>query len=292
MHYSIAELEQYSGIKAHTIRMWEHRYGLLSPHRTETNIRYYDDHQLRRLLNVVVLMRSGMRISLISKLSEGEFIKKLDQQLTDQINENVYAREINALIISGLTYNEEMYHRTFADCMMRYGLEKTYVDILYPVLKRAGLMWSTREMDICQRHYIRNLVRQKLFTAADHLTAPKPDAKKWVLFLPDREVNDIGLLYTNFLIRQYGNRVYYLGQRILLDDLASSIDQISPDYILTFIKHNSKTVWAQNFVNEIGELFRNCHPIVAGHPKILKSVQKPKNVSLLDNPDQLLKYIM
>ena len=137
MHYSIAELEQYSGVKAHTIRMWEQRYGLLKPHRTNTNIRVYDDEQLRKLLNVTALLQSGMRISLISKLSEQDFAKKLHEQLEDQMHNNAYAREINALIIAGLTYNEEAFHRTFADCMMRYGLEETYVDILYPVLKRA-----------------------------------------------------------------------------------------------------------------------------------------------------------
>ncbi len=292
MHYSIAELEQYSGIKAHTIRMWEQRYGLLTPHRSDTNIRIYNDEQLRKLLNVATLLQSGMRISLISKLSEEEFIKKLHKQLDDQMHKNAYAREINALIMAGLTYNEEAFHSAFADCMMRYGLEETYVEILYPVLKRAGLMWSTREMDVCQEHYISNLVRQKLFTAADNLTAPKPDAKKWVLFLPEKDAHDIGLLYTNFMIRQYGNKVFYLGQRVPLEDLASSIKQISPDYILTFIKHTSKLDRAQKFVNDIGKLFCDCHPIVAGHTHLLKAIDKPENVTLLDKPDQLLKFIM
>jgi len=292
MHYSIAELEQYSGIKAHTIRMWEQRYGLLVPHRTETNIRVYDDEQLRRLLNVAALVQGGMRISLIAKLSEEEFVQKLDLQFADQIHEHTYAREINAMIMAGLTYDEAMFHRTFAECMMRYGLEVTYVDILYPVLKRVGLMWCTREMDVCQEHYISNLVRQKLFTAADNLTAPKPSAKKWVLFLPEQESHDIGLLYTNFLIRQYGNKLYYLGQGVPLDILAANIDQVSPDFMLTFVKHTAKIDWAQNFVNDISALFSLCHPIVAGHPHILESIEKPENVSLLDKPDQLLKFIM
>ena len=292
MNYSIAELEQYSGIKAHTIRMWEQRYCLLTPHRTETNIRIYSDEQLRKLLNVAALLQSGMRISLIAKLSEEEFTKKLHQQLADQMHENAYAREINALIMAGLTYDEETFHRTFAECMMRYGLEETYVEILYPVIKRSGLMWSTREMDVCQEHYISNLIRQKLYAAADNLTAPKPDAKKWVLFLPEKDAHDIGLLYTNFLIRQYGNKVYYLGQHVTLDDLASNIGRISPDYILTFIKHTSQINWVQNFVNAFGSRFVNCHPIVAGHPKILNAIEKPPHVSLLDNPDQLLEYIM
>jgi len=292
MHYSIAELERYSGIKAHTIRMWEQRYSLFRPHRTETNIRVYNDEQLRKLLNVAALLQAGMRISLIAGMSDEEFVKKLDQQLSDQMSENTYAREINALIMAGLTYDEELFHRTFADCMMRYGLEETYVDILYPVLKRVGLMWSTREMDVCQEHYISNLVRQKLFTAADNLTAPKPEAKKWVLFLGENERHDIGLLYANFLIRQYGHKVYYLGRQVSLNDMASNIDQLSPDFILTFIKHTSQIEWGQNYVNEIGNLLSDCHAVVAGHPKILNAIEKPPNVSFLDNPDQLLKFIV
>jgi len=292
MNYSIADLEQYSGIKAHTIRMWEQRYDLLKPNRTNTNIRFYDDEQLRKLLNVASLVKNGMRISLIAGLSDEEFAQKLDQQLSDQMHKNAYAREINALIMAGLTYDEEVFHRTFADCMIRYGLEETYVDVLFPVLKRVGLMWSAREMDVCQEHFISNLIRQKLFTAADNLTAPKPNAKKWVLFLPVKEAHDIGLLYTNYMIRQYGNKVYYLGQQVPLEILAANINQITPDFILTFIRHTAKVDWAQNFVNEISERFIHCHPIVAGHPKILSSISQPENVSLLDKPEQLLKYMM
>jgi DNA-binding transcriptional MerR regulator len=292
MHYSITELEKYSGIKAPTIRVWEQRYNLLTPHRTQTNIRYYDDQQLKHLLNVAALVRSGMRISVICKLSEGEFTAKLKDKLADQLKENVYARQINSLIMAGLTYDEEEFHRTFAECMMRYGLEVTYVNILFTVLKRAGLMWSTRAMDIGQKRYITNLVRQKLYTAADNLTAPKPDAKKWVLFLPESETQDIGLLYTNFLIRQYGNKVYYLGQQIPLDDLAASIEQITPNHILTFIKLESQIDWAQNYAKTIGERFRHYNPIVAGHPKIIGALKKPPFVHLLDRPEQLLEFVV
>ncbi len=292
MHYSIADLEKYSGIRAPTIRIWEQRYSLLTPHRTETNIRLYDDQQLRRLLNVAALVQSGMRISLVCKMSEEEFDQKLKEKLANELSENVYAGKINDLIMAGLTYDEEKFHRTFADCMLRYGLEQTYVNILYTVLKRAGLMWSTRVMNIGQQRYITNLVRQKLYTAADNLTAPKPGAKSWVLFLPEKETQDIGLLYANFLIRQYGNKVYYLGQHIPLDDLVVSVEQISPNHILTFIKLESQIEWAQNFAGKIGKRFRHYNPIVAGHPKVIEALEKVPHVYLLDKPEQLLQFVV
>ena len=156
MHYSIADLEKFSGIKAHTIRMWEQRYDLLVPHRTETNIRFYDDDQLRKLLNVAVLVRCGMRISQIAKLSEEEMAHELEDRTKDPHSNTSYARETNALLMSALTYDEDVFHRTFADCLMRFGLEDTYTRVLSPVLFRTGLMWSKSEMEVCQEHFIKN----------------------------------------------------------------------------------------------------------------------------------------
>ncbi len=291
MHYSIADLEKYTGIKAHTIRMWEQRYALLSPHRTETNIRYYDDEHLRKMLNVASLVRNGMRISKISKMSEDEMARQLEEQLRDSSNGNSYAKEINSLMMSALMYDEDLFHRTFADCLIKYGLEATYQNVLNPVMFRTGLMWSNGQMDVCQEHFVSNLIRQKLFTAADKLADPKPDAKKWVLFLPGQEEHDIGLLYANFLIRQYGHKVIYLGQRVPFDVLVQNMERIAPDVILTFLKHTADIQWTQDFVNEVSESFGDFNPIISGPGMILDNVECPNDVVLMTHPDQLMAYL-
>ena len=292
MQHSIADLEKYTGIKAHTIRMWEQRYGLLSPQRTETNIRSYSDEQLRKLLNVAALVRCGMRISRISALSEKEIAAVLDEQTGVEAGEHKYMREINDLLMSALTYDEASFHRTFADCMFRYGLEDTYSKILSPVMFRTGLMWTTNEMEVCQEHFISNLVRQKLFTAADKLADPKPDAKTWLLFLPETEEHEIGLLYANVMIRQYGDRAIYLGPRVPMGDLAQNVGQISPDIMLTFVKHAANTSWVQKYVDSLAKNFSNYHVLVAGPPYMFEEVEIPQGIRALSDPNVLLEILL
>ena len=290
MEYSIAELEKYSGIKAHTIRMWEQRYGVLTPQRTNTNIRFYTDDQLRKLLNVAALVRTGMRISQISVLSDSEMSSTLDDKVGLEDNA-MYLKEINELIMSALTYDEAVFHKVFADCMMRYGLQTTYVDILSPVLYRTGLMWTKSEMEVCQEHFISNLVRQKLFTAADKLADPKPDSKRWVLFLPETEEHEIGLLYANVLIRQAGDEVVYLGPRVPMPSLVENIGRIAPDYALTFVKHSAHQKWVQGYIDKLDDKLGHLRPIVAGPPYMFESINMGNNVRTMTDPRELIQMI-
>lgn len=287
MNYSIAELEKYTGIKAHTIRIWEQRYDVLTPHRTETNIRYYDDDQLRRLLNVASLVRSGLRISKISRMSEGEVCEAIDKLAASGDSELMYLKDIGNLLTAALTFDEKLFQETFANCLIKYGLEDTYVHILNPLLTRTGLMWSTGEMNVCQEHFISNLVRQKLFTAADKLSNADRDAETWVLFLPDAEEHEIGLLYANFLIRQSGRKVIYLGQRVPFDEITGNVDRLRPDYMLTFIKHTKQVELAQEYIDRLGDVLGAYHPIVAGNPEFLGRLDKPQHVSFLTDPGAL-----
>ena len=292
MQHSIADLEKYSGVKAHTIRMWEQRYGLLSPQRTETNIRFYSDDQLRKLLNVAALVRCGMRISKISALSSEDISQKLDEFTGEEGGEHKYMREINDLLMSALTYDEAAFHKVFADCLIRYGLEDTYTKILSPVMFRTGLMWSKSEMEVCQEHFISNLIRQKLFTAADKLADPREDAKTWLLFLPETEEHEIGLLYANVLIRQYGDRAVYLGPRVPMGDLSANVGQIAPNYMLTFVKHSANKEWVQKYIGSLAERFSDYRVIVAGAPWLFEDIVIPDGVQTLSNPDVLLDIIL
>ena len=288
MHYSIAELERYTGIKAHTIRMWEQRYDVVTPHRTDTNIRYYDDEQLRKLLNVASLVRGGMRISKISKLSDDEVCEVLDEMAGNENPDLAYVRETNDLLTSALTFDEELFQKTFANCLLKYGLEDTYIHVLNPLLTRTGLMWSTGELSVCQEHFISNLVRQKLFTAADKLSNPKDDAETWVLFLPDSEEHDIGLLYANFLIRQQGKKVIYLGQRVPTFELKENIERLAPDYLLTFIQHSKNASAVQSYIERLASELADYPVFVAGNPGFLKRLNTAGKVKFLENPGHLM----
>lgn len=255
--YKISDLESLTGVKAHTIRIWEQRYRILVPLRTETNIRYYNDSHLKKLLNIVSLIKLGNKISKISKLSPQE------------INENVAALEnkateagikeemlINQMISAGLSYNEEGFEKAFSNSILSYGLLPAYEKVIYPMLSKIGLLWSTSELNPSQEHFISNLVKQKLFAAIDSLETSNDESDSWLLFLPSREQHDLGLLVSNYGLRSKGKKVYYLGADVPINNLNLIIEAIKPTHCLMFsVMENQESV-VSSYLKEL----HNLHP--------------------------------
>ena len=223
-------------------------------------------------------------------MSEHELIDALDRASSED-QDSAYEREINNLINAALTYNEELFQKTFANCLLRFGLEETYISVLNPLLTRTGLMWSKDEMNVCQEHFISNLVRQKLYSASDQLARPRENAQTWVLFLPDQEEHDIGLLYANFLIRQKGHKVIYLGQRVPFGELVANIQDIQPDNILTFIKHTVHPELIQDYLEKLDENFGSFRPFCAGSEYLFSTLECPGTIRKLSDPHAILKFL-
>jgi DNA-binding transcriptional MerR regulator len=193
--YSIKELEEISSMKAHTIRIWELRYGLLQPLRTDTNIRYYDDMQLKKLLNVCALLSEGMKISKISELNEKQIGDAIDQIINKSSSTDVSIETIiNQLLIAVTTFDELMFDKVFSNAVLRLGLVDTYLKVIYPLLVRVGLMWSKDDVMPAQEHFFSNLIKQKIFAAIDATPLPQNADQTWLLFLPETESHEIGLL--------------------------------------------------------------------------------------------------
>lgn len=236
--FSISQLAQFSGIKAHTIRIWEQRYNALQPHRSEGNTRYYDGLQLRRLLNIVSLLKFNYKVSQLCKMTDEELSELQRQYHLRAIDDNDFEYFINQLIAAGVNYDEQDFNKFFSHCLLRFGLKKTYVEVLYPVLERIGIMWSIDQMPPTQEHYITNLLQQKLFTAIDSLAPEKDNEEVWLLFLPENEFHEIGLLFANYLIRSRGKKVIYLGSNVPLPLLNTAVKETKVTRILTFLVHN------------------------------------------------------
>ena len=201
-NYSIRDLEKLSGIKAHTIRIWELRYGLLTPSRTDTNIRHYSNEDLRKLLNVSSLLQKGIKISHISKLSS----KQIDEQAAsaqtkESIAEDYLPSAQHALMIALFEFNEESFNKAFSLSVLKFGFADAMFKVLYPVLDKIGALWSSGEIVPAQEHFISNLVKQKLFSATDSLMINADKKDTFILFLPEGELHEIGLLLTNYLRR-------------------------------------------------------------------------------------------
>lgn len=289
--FSISQLSQFSGIKPHTIRIWEQRYNALNPHRSEGNTRYYDGAQLRRLLNIVSLSGTGNKISRLCTMSDEELFKMRAEYEKDAGLKNDYDYFINQLIAGGMSYDEGNFEKTFSHCLLRFGLQRTYVEIIYPLLERIGLMWSINNIPPSQEHYISNLLKQKMFTAIDSLPPISKAENNWLLFLPEDEFHELGLLFSNYFLRSQGKNVIYLGPNVPLSSVIHTLEDVSISNLLLFMVHRDLPEKAEEYLNEIQELAGERKVLIAGggvDPELLKG---KKNIVQLRSVEDLEKEV-
>jgi len=284
--YSISTLEKLSGIKAHTIRIWEQRYGVLKPLRTETNIRYYDDEQLKKLLNIVTLLHNGTRISKISKLSTEELNNRVTEIIeTPGKEEGAILALSNQLISTGLALDLLGFESAFQKIRKEFNIEDTYVRILRPMLMKIGLLWTKNKMNPAQEHFLSNLVRQKLIAAIDALPLPRESAKRWLLFLPPNEHHEIGLLYAQFLLRKYGNDVLYLGANVPIKDIDTVASAYKPTHALFFVVKNMTPRNGQIFFDSIRKKMADTKIMYVGENQFLNKVTISESFIHLKDPE-------
>ena len=227
--YKIKDLENLTGIKSHTIRIWEKRYSILSPDRTDTKIRTYTDDELTHLLTVSMLNRNGIKISKIAKLEQEDMNKLLWDIKVNK--EPEYS--MDKLILALVSLDEELFKGTMNGLIDKYGLEKTFVNHLIPFLDRIGIMWLIGTINPSQEHFMSNLIRQKIISEIDKQPIPKEDSKSILMYLPEHEWHEISLLFYQFLLRAKGIHTSYLGQSLPYPSLLESIEKLKPHAILS-----------------------------------------------------------
>lgn len=215
--FSIRDLEEFSGVKAHTIRIWEKRYGLLAPDRTGTNIRYYDLDELKVILNVAYLNRNGHKISRIAAMpvAERDRLVRETARTSDSVEE-----VLNSLKLAMLAFDEQLFAQVCTKFIVQHGFRALVERVFVPLLENIGVLWQTNAICPAQEHFVSNFIRQKLITQTDAL--PLGNGKKdrtFVLYLPENEIHELGLLYVNYLLRADGERTIYLGQSVPSEDL-------------------------------------------------------------------------
>ena len=228
--YSIKELEKLSGIKAHTIRIWEKRYGLIEPHRTNTNIRYYTDGELKKILNVAVLNRHGIKISSIAKLNDLE-LKEEILRVSDTSNSS--DTFIDSMVLSMIDLDEYKLEAMIDKSINKIGFRSTVTDVLYPFLDKVGILWQSGDVYPAQEHFVSFLIRQKIIAATDLISNTfNPKGKKFLLLLPEGEWHEIALLFAQYLIKEANHEVIYLGQSVPYSDVLAIGASKRLDYIL------------------------------------------------------------
>ncbi len=279
--YKISDLENLSGVKSHTIRIWEQRYKILTPLRSETNIRYYDDEQLRKLLNVVSLMNSGTKISAIGKLSTEEINERVSSIINSVETGVKEEMLINQMISAGLSFDEVQFDKAFSNCILSFGVMDAYQKVFYPMLNKIGLLWSITEMNPSQEHFVSNLVKQKIYAAIDALNPPKKDSEKWVLFLPEGEQHELGLLIANYALRSKGTQVYYLGQSVPVENLNIIAKKVSPTHFLTFSVRSNQQESISRFFSEMDRELNNPNITICCNNELANSLTSSNKINTI-----------
>jgi DNA-binding transcriptional MerR regulator len=218
--FSIKDLEGLSGIKAHTIRIWEKRYTLLEPQRTDTNIRYYTLSDLQKLLNVVFLLENGSKISKVAKHSSQEIAEKVATIVAEKSfgHQN---HAINSMKIAMMNFDQNLFYKTYNALLEQKTFDEIFYETLIPLLEEIGLLWQTDTINPSHEHFIFNLIKQKILLNIEHIqsSAQHTNNRTFALFLPENEFHELGLLFLNYEIVKNGYKVIYLGQSIQLESL-------------------------------------------------------------------------
>lgn len=259
--YSIKDLEHISGIKAHTIRIWEQRYKFIQPNRTSTNIRTYSSEELKTILNVSLLNKYGFKISHIDKMSAEQMEEKiLSINQLDAQKERV----VNNLIKETVSLNIFAFEQQLDLYIAQKGIEKTVIDILFSFLERVGILWMTNHINPAQEHLVINVIRQKLILGIEKLAPIKQPGKRVLLFMPEGEHHETGLLFIHFLLKQNGIYVDYLGANLPMVDLEYYISIKKPNYVFCHITSPAKGFKLNKFLDHLGKIDKDITILLSG----------------------------
>ena len=278
-NYSIKDLE----------RIWEKRYGLLNPERTETNIRHYGDADLKRLLNISILNRHGIKISHIASMKEDEMADKIvviSQETSD------YDSLIENLVISMVALDQEKFEKLLSRSIMQVGFEDAILKIVIPFMEKIGILWQTGAINPAQEHFITHLIRQKIIVGVDSvIPSSHPSPGHYLLFLPEGELHELGLLFHSYLLLKRGHKVTYLGQWVPMQDMASASTVLNIDCLLTSISAAYSGSELMDYLSELSSTFQDQTIYISGYQVSQISGKLPDNIITLNRPQDLLPYI-
>ncbi len=288
--YSIKDLENFSGIKAHTIRIWEQRYHLLSPTRTDTGIRTYTDTDLKRILNIATLQnKGGIKISKIAELTEAEVSEKILQLSGGEFD---FPDHIQALTVAMMDLDEHRFQELTNIITDTYGFENYMLKVIYPFLTQLGTLWLSGSVGPAQEHFITHLIRQKIIAAIDsQMAKPKPNAKKFLLYLPEGELHEIGLLFASYLIRARAHSAVYLGQSLPFDELCLAYEIHQPDYVFSVFTTEPSQDIMKDYLVKLDQQLPEAKILLTGYNVLHSPEPVPARIQLIWDFSSLIDLI-
>lgn len=288
MAFSIKELESLSGIKAHTIRIWEQRYRFLKPDRTSTNIRMYNNEELKTLLSVALLNKYGFKISRIDEMNAEQRSHAILNLPQDEAREEY-------LLVQLIAYTIDLRHLQFEELLNQYianhGIEKTIRQLVFQFLEKVGILWQTSRINPAQEHLVTNIIRQKIIRAIDALPPVYTESPLYLLFLPEDEHHELGLLFVYYLLKQRGIPVLYLGANVPLRDVQYVIQAKKPSVLYLHLTSFPRQFRFEKFLSQLSSSAGSSRILISG--SLVRSYQKelPSNAEFLQSFAQVLTYI-
>lgn len=286
--FTIKDLENLTGIKAHTIRIWEQRYGFLKPQRTDTNIRYYNNEELKKILNIALLNKYGFKISHIDKMSSDEIKTKL---LTINNSQAQQERVVNSLIQCMVDMDLEGFEYTLEDQIAAKGIEKTIHQIIFAFMERIGVLWITGHINPAQEHLVSNIIRQKLIVGTEAVNPIFQLKKTGLLFLPEGEYHELGLLFIQYLLKSRGLHVLYLGANVPLEDVEYVVKHKTPDFIYTHLTSVSSVFNFDKFIHQSLKRFGTVPLIISGRLAATYEKKIPPQVHFKKSLQEVTEFI-
>lgn len=287
--YSISDLEKLSGIKAHTLRVWEQRYGIITPKRTTTNIRYYTDEDLRNLMNIALLNKSGFKISKISDMTVAEIAKQVAQIAERSAGSDT---QVDALTIAMIDLDEYKFEKVIGQHLAQNGLEYTMLHVINPFLEKLGLLWLTGSVTPVHEHFISALIKRKIIASIDRLDSHfELDAPIFLLYLPESETQELSLLFMHYLVQSRGGRVIYLGQGVGLSDLRSLSMTKQPQYIFTLLSESLPKMSVQTYIERLAEIFPQSTLLLTGYQVVVNLSSTQPNWNILESLPHTIEFL-
>lgn len=273
--FTIKDLENLSGIKAHTIRIWEQRYSFLKPKRTDTNIRYYNTAELKSILNIALLNKYGYKISHIDKMSAEEVRQKV---VTLAHSEAQQERLINELVQYMVDLDIDRFEEVLNQYIATAGTDKAILHLIFPFLDKIGILWVTNYVTAAQEHLVTNIIRQKLIVGIEQAGSRQVINKRVVLFLPEGEHHELGLLYMHYLLRNRGVQVIYLGANVPVKDMEFLTTLKKPDYLYTHLTSITGNFSLDKFLQTVHKRLPGVPLIVSGQLAQGYKKKHPSNI--------------
>jgi len=284
--FTIRDIENLSGIKAHTLRIWEQRYNIITPKRKDSNHRFYDNDDLKHILRISFLYHNGIKISRIAKLESGA----IEKIISATAHENTYEYLINQLMEASLDFDEDRFELVLTDALQEKDAEETMLNVIYPFLQKIGLLWITEHLIPAQEHFSSNIISRKILVATDKLPANFITGKKIILlFTPSLEHHEIGLLFLQYLLKKNGHKVVYFGSHVPVAPIEEYCAVKKVTHLHFHLITNLNHFTPEEYVEDMAVRFPGLQIVMSG-PMVETVNKTPGNVRLLHSIEEILDY--